>query len=170
MVSAHEHFGSWENIQAHEPPAKGTFCNSHTCLSMTYAEEVLLSTRCEGLRMCPMSGCFVMFCILIAKRNSHHKRDGKMWVFLDVLPLTVTVRLSHYLQGLIYPRWCRISSINSIKFSYMEWYILIPSLTGESLWRFLLAQRARFAGSSEDGWRHDERNGSMSRDKMPFQD
>ena len=28
--------------------------------------------------------------------------------------------LSHYLQGFIHPRWCRISSINSLSF---EWFL-----------------------------------------------
>ena len=43
--------------------------------------------------------------------------------------------LSHYLQGFLHPRWCRISSINSIfMWSVMCWMKCTPKIHDELAW------------------------------------
>ena len=44
--------------------------------------------------------------------------------------------LSHYLQGFIHPRWCRISSINSMcKRFLLEWMILCHNFRSHDRWK-----------------------------------
>ena len=49
----------------------------------------------------------------------YHTVDGRN-------PAALIRSLSHYLQGFIHPRWCRISSINSMKNRWVRDRILTP--------------------------------------------
>ena len=56
--------------------------------------------------------------------------------------------LSHYLQGFIHPRWCRISSINSI---FLVWW-----LKNQPIWKKYDPQNGFISSSSPNfaGWRY----------------
>ena len=80
-----------------------TLVFSHHMLQLQMLEKMAPSSLClEGLRTGGGPSAF-----------------GKIWVPNKLLLMAETLHLligslSHYLQGFVHPRWCRISSINSI--------------------------------------------------------
>ena len=54
--------------------------------------------------------------------SSHFKIEMVAIRLMEEILHQLLGSLSHYLQGFIHPRWCRISSINSIHFSLVNWH------------------------------------------------
>ena len=53
---------------------------------------------------------------------SHHPKKKNLILLMAEILHQFIGSLSHYLQGFIHPRWCRIPSINSMRFFFLGWW------------------------------------------------